>query len=128
MKDFDLEKAQAGAKIQTRGGHKARITCFDLLDPVYKMTALIQIEEGQESNRYYTVDGKINKCLNSELDLVMAPVVREDWMIGAFVNGDLRGLMDGLLSTEDKASRYIKENICKEANATYGAVKLTWEE
>lgn len=75
MKEFNLELAKAGAKVQTRDGRPARIICYDVkgLAPI-----LALIDTGDyEFEAYYDVAGRND---NSSLDLFMAPNKKEGWV------------------------------------------------
>ena len=48
IKDFDIEKAKAGAKVVTRGGHSARILCYDLKNDHYPIVACIDRNETEK--------------------------------------------------------------------------------
>ena len=56
IKDFDIEKAKAGAKIVTRGGYSARILCYDSKNDHYPIVALINRNE-TEKVCIFTVNG-----------------------------------------------------------------------
>lgn len=74
MKEFDLEKAKAGAELCTRKGLPARIICYDRVEEDYPIVALTLID-GFEDPDCYTKDGKYSKDNNSYLrdfDLMLA--------------------------------------------------------
>lgn len=76
MKEFDLESAKAGAKVQTRNGRKARIVCYDVNSDKYPLLVLVSNKEDNRELPYlYTIDGKtiINSVKQDVFDLVMAP-------------------------------------------------------
>ena len=82
MKPFDLEKAKAGASVQTRDGRKARIICFTADHPSHPIVALVANREGEEIQETYTREGRYYDALDAEsaFDLFMAPVKREGWV------------------------------------------------
>lgn len=67
MKRFDFQKAKAGAPVETRDGHKARILCFDRKVD-HKILALVDYESG-ELVMTYTETGLY---FDHKFDLVMA--------------------------------------------------------
>ena len=80
MKKFDIELAKQGKPVCTRGGKQARIICFDRNSPLYKIVALILIED-EETVGYYTKDGKYPSCRDeSNLDLMMVGEKRKMWV------------------------------------------------
>ena len=81
MREFDLEKAKAGAEVCTRSGKKARIICFDAKG-LYPIIALIDDSADYEQIRKYTTKGEYNadRDRESDLDLVMAPVKKGGWI------------------------------------------------
>lgn len=64
---FDIEKAQAGAKVVTRDGRTVRIVAYDM-DCRYPICAIIRSQEGTEypevylKNGCYDEDGIENNC------------------------------------------------------------------
>lgn len=76
MKEFDLEAAKAGAKLQTRDGRQARIVCYDVNNKDYPLIVLITNKENNKELPYlYTIDGRnnINYINQDDFDLVIAP-------------------------------------------------------
>ena len=69
MKPFNLERAKAGATVQTRAGSSARILCFDRDDATYPIVALINNKDLD----CYTLEGKFSTDpgRNVAYDLVM---------------------------------------------------------
>lgn len=80
MKPFDLEQAKAGAPVQTRDGHAARIICFDRKGNNLPVVALVTDPDGEEYTRVYPSNGGYLLTQESDLDLFMAPVKREGWV------------------------------------------------
>ncbi len=74
MKPFDLDKAKAGCPVQTRGGLKARIIAFDMLNPSRQIVALVEEKNGLEHPECYTPSGSKYLSPEDEYDLMMAPV------------------------------------------------------
>lgn len=64
---FDIEKAQAGAKVVTRDGRTVRIVAYDM-ENIYPICAIIRSQEGTEypevylKNGCYDEDGIENNC------------------------------------------------------------------
>lgn len=78
MKEFDYEKAKAGAPVCTRRGEHIRILCWDAKGD-YPIVAL-KNEENSEYPMTYTKDGRFCKSEDGMDDLVMAPVKHEGWV------------------------------------------------
>lgn len=85
MKEFDIEKAKAGAPVCTRDGRSVRIICFDFqeygmkeADEKYPIIALVKEDKG-ERVFVYRESGKCKIDKNDEL--VMAPVKHEGWVL-----------------------------------------------
>ena len=83
MKEFDLEKAKAGAPVCTRAGRPARIICFDYqefgkkdADEEFPIIALVKYDEGEKAF-VYRESGKCTIDKNDEL--MMASVKHEGW-------------------------------------------------
>lgn len=85
MKDFDIEKAKAGAPVCTREGRKVRIVCFDVKNNVFPILALAENPNGTDEDiMTYTRDGKYyNQNLGFEQsvdDLIMPTLKHEGWV------------------------------------------------
>jgi len=81
MKEFDLEKAKAGAPVCTREGLPARIICWDRKDDYYPILALVE-RNNKEILISVTDRGHVfndERCSNG--DLFMVPVKHEGWVI-----------------------------------------------
>lgn len=85
LKEFDIEKAKAGAPVCTRDGRPVRIICFDFqeygmkeADEKYPIIALVKEDKGERAF-VYRESGKCKIDKNDEL--VMAPVKREGWVL-----------------------------------------------
>lgn len=90
MKEFDLEKAKAGAPVCTRSGLKARVVCFDVKseEENHNILTLIEIDGRYEKIGWYGDDGKFSvpnsPCPPTrypECDLMMATVKHEGWVL-----------------------------------------------
>lgn len=81
MKEFDYEKAKAGAPVCTRDGMPARIICWNFMHPFYKIIALADRGDS-ESILSFSPEGKYDKDKDNHfLDLMMAPVKHEGWVL-----------------------------------------------
>lgn len=85
MKEFDIEKAKAGAPVCTRDGRPVRIICWDYqeygqqeADEKFPIIALVKEDKGERAYAYRE-DGKC--YIHKEDELMMAPVKREGWVI-----------------------------------------------
>lgn len=79
MKEFDLEKAKAGAKVCTRDGRGVRIVCFDM-DNKYSIVALVRNNDEEQiysccSNGRFIDSNTIDKN-----DLMLAGLKKEGWI------------------------------------------------
>lgn len=80
MKEFDLAKAKAGAKVCTRDGREARIVCFDR-ESVYLIVALVKCKKGDEIIYSYNLNGKFFSSEEvSHNDLMLAGEKKEGWI------------------------------------------------
>ena len=85
MKEFDIEKAKAGAPVCTRDGRPVRIICFDFqeygrqeTEEQYPIIALVKCDKGERAY-VYRESGKCKIDKNDEL--MMAPVKHEGWVL-----------------------------------------------
>ena len=88
MKNFDLEAAQRGAAVCTRGGCKARIICFNVNNPLFSIVAMVQDPlSGKETPQSYRDDGgwlpANTKCSQ---DLMMREDDDENQELGKYWN------------------------------------------
>lgn len=99
MKEFDLEKALKGYKIQTRDGHKCRLLCSDLKNGSFPLVVAVQESNGKELVWIYAKEG-IDPCFKGN-DLVMA----DDFnYYGLFLSeGTKRDLQEYLQNSEYKS-------------------------
>ena len=85
MKEFDIEKAKAGAAVCTRDGRPARIICWDYqeygqqeADEKFPIIALVKCDKGERAYTYR----ESGKCkIYKKDELMMAPVKHEGWVI-----------------------------------------------
>ena len=85
MKEFDIEKAKAGAPVCTRDGRPARIICWDYQEygqekekDRFPIIALLKCDKGERAY-VYREDGKC--YIHKENELMMAPVKHEGWVL-----------------------------------------------
>ena len=85
MKEFDIEKAKAGAPVCTRDGRPARIICWDFQEygqekakDKFPIIALVKCDKGERAYAYR----ESGKCaIHKDDELMMAPVKHEGWVI-----------------------------------------------
>lgn len=70
---FDIEKAKAGAKVETRGGSPVRIVCYDKKPELFPILALVNYKD-VEIPTVYHANGHYYSFFSSN-DLV---IVEED--------------------------------------------------
>lgn len=131
MKEFDIEKAKAGAPVCTRDGRPVRIICWDFkeygrkeLDEQFPIIALVKYDEGERAFTYR----ESGKCrVNKDDELVMAPVKHEGWVNlympddGFEVVGELVGR--SVFESEENAKKVAIGN-----DAYIATAKIEWEE
>lgn len=71
MPSFDIEKARAGARVQTRDGRPVKILTFDVKS-VYCIVAIVTNPDGSEITYTFTKSGEQYSSYESDIDLVMA--------------------------------------------------------
>ena len=83
MKEFDLEKAKAGAPVCTRDGRPARIVCWDALGDQVPILALVteKSPSGELFELPYWYDEKGERYDDHERDLMMAGIKHEGWVL-----------------------------------------------
>lgn len=111
---FDLERALAGDKVITRKGLKVlELHLFkhdDSFNPLAALTA-------EASISYHSTAGKFRMMLgdddhDDDLDLFMAPIEKEYWMV-TYIGTATQTLFSSgcLLSSEQQAQEWIKRNV-----------------
>lgn len=123
MKPFDLEKAKAGAPVQTRDGKPARIICFDCKSNRSPVIALVTMADGEETPNSYTNDGRCHPLYEMGDDLFMVSVLHEGWV--NLYAGRVFGVTAGLEVFETKEEAFEMRRLSGDYLAT---VKVTWEE
>lgn len=126
MKEFDLEAAKAGKKVQLRSGREARIISFDRKDPVKPIVALVKDDKGMENVHYYAPNGK-RTADQPYLDLVMASE-KIVYYVNIYKNDD-RLFYKQLFETHEEAYRYAMSLLSVDLKINYiTTTKLEWEE
>lgn len=88
QKPFDAEAAKRGARVETRDGMTVRIICYDKVDGIYPIIALVN-QDGYETCNGYTSDGKLFCHGSGKHDLVIVEEVEEakfnlgDWVVAS---------------------------------------------
>lgn len=133
MKDFDYDRAYAGAAVCTKDGIPVRIVCWDadirFDGNTYPILALVSSHKdmvGDESPVSYTEDGKRLRGMDSRLDLAMVPVKREGWV-------NLYMSEDGIKEAGEYVGRniFVSEESAKEEAVSIGYITtahIEWEE
>ncbi len=128
MKEFDYNKAKAGAPVCTREGRPVRIVCWDALNVVfdvkYPIVALIE-ERDVEYPATYTIDGHARSGREDPDDLMMATTKHEGWINVYRPSNEGKYIVSGVA--------YETESEAKEAGLnkkiTYiTTIKIEWEE
>lgn len=131
MKEFDLEKAKAGAPLCTRDGDKARIVCYDMKNKDgYHILALIDID-GEEICASYLDNGHAfpDPAEINAHDLMLADVKHEGWVLVDTVSSSLRlkNVYTSKAAAEDVILD-IEEDIGSKATNNYRVAHIEWEE
>lgn len=125
MKEFDLQKAKAGAPVCTRDGLKARIVCFGMKNNPFPIIAVIDYGEF-EVYRGFTSNGMTYKdeLVQSCFDLMMAdvPQTQHEGWVNIVYNKNGRDCVAYSVIYESKE---IAENNCP---VGYHPVKISWED
>ena len=120
LKPFDIQKAREGKPVCTRGGHKARIICFDSKnDPQRPIVALVEHNDN-ELLYEYTIEGKdrfSHISTTGTSDLMMLPEKKE-----GYVNIYRSQIYDTLERAKEAYKR-----TCNNDNYLQ-TIKIEWEE
>ncbi|MDO4185107.1 MAG: hypothetical protein Q4D30_01265 [Bacteroidales bacterium] len=125
MKEFDYEKAKAGAPVCTRDGRPARIICWDRKDALYPIIVLAE-RNGVEIVNSVTDRGYIfSNGTRSDGDLFMAPVKHEGWVNVYTPSSEGKYIVSAVAyDTEADA----KKAGLKKSESYVAIVKIEWEE
>ena len=121
MREFNLELAKAGAKVQTRDGRPARIICYDR-KAKQPIIALVLEEDNIEHPYTYYNDGKGCSNAISNLDLVIVFTKKEGW-INIYKNCDGKVRIGYTYQSETNALENIGDR-----NHYICTKKIEWEE
>lgn len=120
LKPFDIEAAKQGKSVCTRDGRKARIICFDAINPLYPLIVLVD-NEGIETPFQYTKDGLKSHGVGGKCsDLMIESEKHEGW-----VN------VYRVANSYESGSIYsTKEDAINERNSVgyVATVKIEWKE
>lgn len=133
MKEFDIEKAKAGAPVCTRDGRPARIICWDRKDAQYPIMVLaerngVEVVSSTTDRGRVFADGRI-----SNGDLMMPTLKHEGW-VNIYRTGDASAdphVYGPVWPDEAAAKDKAKESttFIDTIPANYVAtVKIEWEE
>ena len=124
MKQFDLEKAKAGAPVCTREGFIARIVCFDVDNNRFPIVALLKGDNGKEYPVSFTKEGRFSDGeVDSSNDLLMEGIKKEGWI--NIYETFMERCIGAVHKSKEEAMR-VKVN---EKGVTYKAtVRVEWEE
>ena len=116
MKEFDLEKAKAGAPVCTRCGRPARVVCWDGRGGDMPILSLVTTNDGCELAYWYNEKGESN-CVEN---LMMAPVKHEGWVN---INPAGKYCFSTIFDTQEEA-----EARASSATIDHVTVHIEWEE
>lgn len=111
FKPFNLEEAKAGKPVCTRGGHKAKIICFDARTfGNYPIIALIEDANNPiyEAAYYFSDKGEYKRGDICNMDLVMPLEEHEGW-INIYRNAGIV-LARHIYNTKEEAIRNTEED------------------
>ena len=130
MKEFDYEKAKAGAPICTRDGRPARIICWDA-DITYKghkypIVAITPTGDENYPNQLESYDegGTCAYPVKSPKDLMMAPTKQEGWLY-LYHDGPEVCTSHCVFRTKEDASKAAREIV---RDGETQIIKIEWEE
>lgn len=138
MKEFDIEKAKAGAPVCTRDGRPVRIICWDYqeygqqeADEKFPIIALVKCDKGERAYVYR----ESGKCMVDKNDeLMMAPVKHEGW-VNVYMSDGHSEVDNRIFGSEEIAKDAALGNIAGVTKyvALYDApyiatTKIEWEE
>lgn len=109
FKDFDVEKAKQGAKVQTRGGLDVRIVAYDIKSEYSPILAVISEYDGSEEVMQYNEDGEPDEADREELWL---QIVEEEEVESE--DEKMLNSIQECLQLFFKKCKYDKESISKE--------------
>jgi len=123
MKEFDIEKAKAGAPVCTRDGRPARIICWDYQgynvekeEDKFPIIALVKCYDGERAFLYR----ETGKTRDKKIDIMMAPVKHEGWVN---INPAGKYCFSTIFDTQEEA-----EARASSATIEHVTVHIEWEE
>ena len=128
MKNFDFEKAKAGAKVCTRNGLNVRILCYDKKCVCEDMQIVALVDEGvRESVHHYDMQGRISDVKEHGLDLMIETEKHEGW-VNIYENRTPEGLFCGyIIGCLHKTEEDVKDMIMPNARLVK-TTKIEWED
>lgn len=121
MKEFDLEKAKAGAPIVTKDGRNARII-GERKHPEYPLVVAVCDRNGVEEVFLYTNKGRNYLHQVCDEDLLMAPIIHKRYANFYFKDEDLYDLGE-VYDSKDDAIRNIRYDV-----KYIKTIEIEWEE
>ncbi len=121
MKEFDLEKAKAGAPVRTIDGTSVRIICYDRKGD-FPIVALLNYGQKNEEVYHYDVSGKTRYHIkNKGKNLVMESTEHEGWINIYNISGNYR--ISFVYSSKEAA-----EEAVADLDKYVTTIKIEWEE
>ena len=134
MKEFDLEKAKAGAPVCTREGKKARIICCDANNEGYPIIALVENDEHTEMPYSYTRHGLFDMDGESPMDLMML-VQKHEGYITLYKHGleekDKETMVSAIIFKTPKEAIESMREACKDSRTRFPTdivIHIEWTE
>ena len=121
MKEFDYEKAKAGAPVCTRDGRPARIVCWDGKGGNMPILALVATNDGCELAYWYNEKGESGCDVGN---LMMVPTKQEGWLYLYYDGPDVY-TSHCVFRTKEDASKAAREIV---RDGETQIVKIEWEE
>lgn len=130
MKEFDYDKAYAGAAVCTKGGLPVRIVCWDAdirydgnKYPILALVSRYKDKVANEAPVSYTEDGKELRGMDSRFDLAMAPVKHEGW-VNLFKVGEHDIVAEQRVYPSEESAK----SASRDKDYYLTSVKAEWEE
>lgn len=125
MKPFNLKEAKAGKLVCTRDGHPIRILCFDALNELYPIVALIKRNNCEEPITF-TIDGYVIDGDRRADDLMMATVKKEGYI--ALIKPQFKDTNIIMSTTNAYPSAEICHERFSKLKGYIKTIKIEWEE
>lgn len=129
MKPFNIEKAKAGAEVCTRDGRKARVICFDKVNPSgdyarFSIIALVMEFDGCEAIYTYDQTGTYNCSRHESVDDLMLAGERHDGWVNVY-----RTKRGGIIFSEVYEEKEIALAAKRLTSGAYAdTIKIEWRE